>query len=458
MTSAPARFNREHGASSLRRLEDVRPLLSGSRKRAGERGRRAGRLSDGCLVLFCYTCVFFVVTSLRLHYKVALSQINLELVRLAFGRVQLWSSFLTKVNESTDGEDVVGREREEIRLTLRTSSREIASAWALDVAKIFKFVHRLQKGTGKLDRVVMKVLVLGATGFLGQPISQALVRAGHEVYGLARTSEKAKQLARDEVIPVIGTVDSDAYMHLIPTLDVVISAINATPDILTNTFNNVCGAAKATRLPGAAKLAYIYSSGTWIHGDDRTTIVSDTTPLTNPVKLLANWLPGLEQQIVASTIVNGIVLRPSLVYGRSGSNFAPLFKAALKEKKVVWPGRPGGRYALVHVDDVADAYVRAAERSSIAAGKIFDISNAQTESVDELLRRLVEVSGVPGPYEYKEPTSLFEEAFSSTAIIRPYLAKALLDWSPRKIGLTDGLEIYYAAWLASSTKSSLLTQ
>ncbi|KAJ7060554.1 NAD(P)-binding protein [Mycena amicta] len=299
----------------------------------------------------------------------------------------------------------------------------------------------------------MKVLVLGATGFLGLPISQALVRAGHEVYGLARTPEKAKQLSKEEILPIIGTVDSDVYMYLIPTLDVVISAINTTSEILIETFDKVAHAAQATRPKGSAQLTYIYSSGTWVHGDDRTNIVTDTTPLTNPVKILADWLPALEQRIVRSTQVNGIVLRPSLVYGRSGSNFAPLFKAAAKGKRVVWPGRPGGRYSLVHVDDVADAYVRAAERATIAAGKIFDISNAQTESVDDLLRRLVQVSGAEGPYEYKEPETLFEEAFSSTAIIRPYLAKALLDWSPKKLGLTDGLEIYYAAWLAGNHKS-----
>ena len=37
-----------------------------------------------------------------------------------------------------------------------------------------------------------------ATGFVGYPISQALARAGHIVYGLARTPEKARTLALEE--------------------------------------------------------------------------------------------------------------------------------------------------------------------------------------------------------------------------------------------------------------------
>jgi hypothetical protein len=33
--------------------------------------------------------------------------------------------------------------------------------------------------------------------------------------------------------------------------------------------------------------------------------------------------------------------------------------------------------------------------------------------------------------------------------IRPYLARTLLGWSPRKAGLIDGMETYYAEWKAS---------
>ncbi|KAJ7622161.1 hypothetical protein FB45DRAFT_1006191 [Roridomyces roridus] len=48
----------------------------------------------------------------------------------------------------------------------------------------------------------MKVLILGATGSVGFPIAQALVRGGHTIYGLARSESKAKTLAAEEVIPI----------------------------------------------------------------------------------------------------------------------------------------------------------------------------------------------------------------------------------------------------------------
>ncbi|KAJ7093788.1 hypothetical protein C8R44DRAFT_835429 [Mycena epipterygia] len=289
----------------------------------------------------------------------------------------------------------------------------------------------------------MKVLILGATGAIGFPAAQALVRAGYIVYGLARTPAKANLLAQEEIIPLLGDVESDVWLPLITTLDVIIeSVMGADPTTLNavghSTFERASKAAQELRAEGATLLTYIYTSGIWVHGDSRTEIVTDTTPLTRPAKL----------RIACSTDVNGIVVRPSLVYGRRASLFAPLFDTA-REGWVVWPGTPGGRYATIHADDLAELYLLVVQRASILGGKIIDATNPHTESVDEILRKLVVVSGAKGPYEYRMPTSVFEEAFTTTPLVRPYLAHALLGWSAKKPSLIDGLETYYAAWLAS---------
>ncbi|KAJ7723809.1 hypothetical protein B0H16DRAFT_1597991 [Mycena metata] len=249
----------------------------------------------------------------------------------------------------------------------------------------------------------MKVLVLGATGFIGFPAAQALARAGHMVYGMARTQAKAKILAAEEIIPVLGDVGSDAWMSLIATLDVILDTVGG-PDqasLARTTFERATKAATELRPAGAPLLSYIYTSGTWVHGDSRTEIATDTTPIGRPVELVA-WRPAIEQLVVRSTAVNGIVVRPALLYGRSASILAPLFKAA-SQGRVVWPGTPGGRYSMIHADDLADLYVRVAEKASLLGGKIFDAANANTESVDDLLQKLVQISGAKAPYEYRKP-------------------------------------------------------
>jgi len=49
----------------------------------------------------------------------------------------------------------------------------------------------------------MKVLILGASGFIGNAAALAFVRAGHIVYGQTRSSKTAQKLAADEIIPVV---------------------------------------------------------------------------------------------------------------------------------------------------------------------------------------------------------------------------------------------------------------
>lgn len=47
--------------------------------------------------------------------------------------------------------------------------------------------------------ISQSLITLGsASGFIGFPAAQALVRAGHQVIGLTRSQEKAKQLAAEE--------------------------------------------------------------------------------------------------------------------------------------------------------------------------------------------------------------------------------------------------------------------
>ncbi|KZT11966.1 NAD(P)-binding protein [Laetiporus sulphureus 93-53] len=295
----------------------------------------------------------------------------------------------------------------------------------------------------------MKVLIIGVTGFIGLPAAQAFVRAGHIVYGVTRSAQKAKKLAAEEIIPIVGeTEDTSVWAPLVSTLDVVIEAISG-PDVRVLSQRLLTAAAEAAqkyRPAHAPTLTYIYTSGMWVHGDNRKDIVTDTTPLTSPIDFVA-WRPAFEQLVVTNPAVNGIVIRPGLVYGRSGSITAMLFKKAY-EGKVAWFGAPRGRYAVIHCDDLAEMYLLVGEKGSILGGKTFDAANG-TESVDDILQKLVGVSGAKGPYEYIQASNPFEKAIGTTGLARPYLARSLLGWQPRKAGLVDHLEIYYSAWKAS---------
>lgn len=148
----------------------------------------------------------------------------------------------------------------------------------------------------------------------------------------------------------------------------------------------------AQRRPAdSPKLTYIYTSGTWVHGHDLWTIKTDNTPITNPAELVA-WRPAQEQRVLTHPVLNGIVIRPALLYGRSGSIVGMLFRGA-SEGKIAWYGTPESYWTLIHVDDLAEMYLLLAEKAQLAGGKIFDAANNFAESLPDILQKLAEVSG-----------------------------------------------------------------
>jgi len=220
--------------------------------------------------------------------------------------------------------------------------------------------------------------------------------------------------AHDEsvVTPIVcQPADIDKWKHLLANVEAVIDATATyNPKEAVEVFNLVTEAVKTVRPTYAAKLTYVETSGAWVHGDNRDEIFTDTTPTATPHPFAA-WRAVHERNVVGSTLLNGIVIRPVWVIGRSGSHLGNLLFPSAHAGQVIGIGTPGGRYSTIHQDDLADAYLRAVERGSIVGGSTFDIANEFTESVDDVLATLCKVSGAKG-YKYREPVNR-EHLFSN---------------------------------------------
>lgn len=295
----------------------------------------------------------------------------------------------------------------------------------------------------------MKVLVLGATGFVGSSVADALVRSGHQVLGQTRNALNwAKKLESREIeVLESDPFADDKWTSVLNSVDAVVDCLGGSAPIDTENINLIRKAEQAQRHPTASKLVYVWTSGVWLHGDDRWEIVTDGTEATRAPSKVA-WRPEIENILVSSEAVDGIVIRPGLVYGRSGSVPGMLFTQAAIDKKIEWPGNPGGRYATVHVDDLGELYRLAVEKHPLVKHLKLEGSNFATESVDLLLSRVAELAGL-GSYSYKTPSSPFEIALSGTSVVRGTLARSLLGWNPVKPSLIDGLPAYYRSSLAN---------
>ena len=293
----------------------------------------------------------------------------------------------------------------------------------------------------------MQVFITGATGYIGFAVSTALRRHGHRVRGLARNAAKAGRLARHEIEPVIGDLaDPKSYADVAAQCSVLIhTAFDYSAEGVAKDKLAIETLLEAGRR-GAQPKTLIFTSGAWVYGDTGDHMVDETTPL-DPIKLVA-WRPAQEQLVLRASGVRGLVIRAGCVYGGAGGLTAPWF--AKPGEAVVGDGR--NRWTMVHVDDLADAYVRAAE--SGLTGEIFNVTDRSRFTMLELATAAARAAGYTGEIpllplaEAKKTMGDFADALALNQHVDSGKAVRLLGWQPRHGGFLDDVDVLYRAWKA----------
>jgi len=298
----------------------------------------------------------------------------------------------------------------------------------------------------------MKVFVTGATGYIGFNVASAFRRAGHEVWGLARTQEKASILQRHEIHPVIGSMQApDSYLSTAEKCSVL---VHAAADLKADTFaldRKTVETLLAAGKQGAAPKTIIYTSGVWVHGQTGGALVDETTPL-SPARMVAAR-PAIEQTVLNAAGVRGLVIRPGCLYGRQGGLTGVWFNGAFREKAVTVVGDGDNRWTMVHVDDAAEAYLRLGE--SGLGGEVFDVTDRSRSTVRDLATAAARAARYAGPIRYvpvaeaRSTMGDFAECLALDQHIDARKAVRLLGWQPKHGGFVDEVQTYFESWKAS---------
>lgn len=298
----------------------------------------------------------------------------------------------------------------------------------------------------------MNVFVTGATGYIGGAVAAAFRRAGHRVFGLVRSSEKARSLAQAEIVPVLGDLAApESFLAVARGCDLFVHCASENSSATVVRDRAAIDTFLAASRDANAPRAFLYTSGVWVYGDTGGRTVDETSPLA-PLDL-ARWRVEHEQLVLAaaSRELRTLVLRPGCVYGGSGGLTVPWFASAVAgEVEMVGDGT--NCWSTVHVDDVAEAYVLAAERAP--AGEALNISDGSNPRVGEMVAAVAAAAGIPGRIAQLEPEDAVErfgplaEGLGAHQKVANARAKAALGWHPRHASFVSEADLYFAAYRA----------
>ncbi len=206
----------------------------------------------------------------------------------------------------------------------------------------------------------MRVFLTGATGYIGAVVAEYLPMAGHHLIALARSQSEADTLRAAGISPFEGDLSGAAGLRIPADAGAVIhTAMDWGPDAAR--IDEAAVRAILAALSGTGK-PFVYTSGVWVLGDTKGRVAGEMAPLRPPA--IVAWRPAVER-LVLDSVSEGIrasILRPAMVYGRTGGFVGAMVKDARDSGVVQVTGDGENHWSFVHVEALADLYVRAVEQ------------------------------------------------------------------------------------------------
>jgi nucleoside-diphosphate-sugar epimerase len=286
----------------------------------------------------------------------------------------------------------------------------------------------------------MKVLVIGASGYVGSGIVKALQARDHEVWGTARSPEAHKLLQERGVAAIQGDVrDPRALADAARQAGAAIYSVQLTSD---DSFEIDRAALEAivAAFAGSGK-PLIYTSGVWYYGATGQTAATEETPA-NPIALVAKR-PALERIVLdaAAHGVRGIVIRPALVYGHFAGIPMMLAGSAKESGAARFVGDGANHWPLVHVDDLGELYALALERAK--PGDVFNATDDSYFTVAEVAQAASRFAGAGGRTqawpleEARKVLGPFADALAIDQKISSGRARTQLGWQARPATIVE---------------------
>jgi nucleoside-diphosphate-sugar epimerase len=293
----------------------------------------------------------------------------------------------------------------------------------------------------------MRILILGATGYIGGSVAAKLLSAGHEVIGLVRSDEKASRLHALGVEPIKATLaDTRAIADAACRADAIVNAADADNSLVVRAI-----------LDAAADTGkrFIHTSGSSVIADNaggeaNDAVFTEDTPFEPlPERLLR---VAVDRLVLAAALrgVHSVVIRPTLIYGR-GHGLNPhsvqiprLIELAKQHGVARHVGRGLNIWSHVFIDDVVDLYLLAL--TNAPAGSLFYAENGEAswKVMASAVGRALGLGPETRDWPVEEAVAAWGigaiTSFGSNSRVRSFKARRMLGWNPTGPQLIDEIE------------------
>jgi nucleoside-diphosphate-sugar epimerase len=251
-----------------------------------------------------------------------------------------------------------------------------------------------------------RILVTGASGFIGKALCLELLRRGCSVNGAVRRIESRTVLANGIDPIVVGAIDPatdwnaalagcDAVVHLAARVHVMDDeAADPLAEFRKVNTDGTLNLARQAAQAGVKRFVFISTIKVNGEGRDEPYREADA-PAPLDAYAISKWEAeqGL-QRIAQETGLEVVILRPPLLYGPGvKANFQRLIQAVARD----WPlpfGAVRNRRSLLYLGNFVDA-IRLCTEHPGAAGQTFLLDDGEAVSTPELIRRLAHAMNRP---------------------------------------------------------------
>jgi len=292
---------------------------------------------------------------------------------------------------------------------------------------------------------MVRVLVIGASGYIGAATCLALRQSGHTVVGVSR-KEKVAELEQNEIESVQGDItDLKSFSSQIDEAAVIIdNVLDSIKGFGAN--KELLAAVEASAKKCGFRKRYIYTSGCLVYGNNPGKVLDESDLLKAP---MLKGRTDHEQNTIKSNDVDGVVIRPGFVYGGKSSEMSG-WLAPNKQGQWVIDGSADKQWGWIHIQDLARLYVCLAEAAtSSVRGEIFNAVDSTRVTYGEFRTALARAAGHRGEMAKAEAgKDFFSQICEASMTLSSQKATKILGWVAKLGPMQDHYDSIYRAWKA----------